>query len=248
MLIGTQRLFREDEVSLILMFAAQAGSWFLCLPQRDARALRAPVAYALVGALLVKGGEAVMDVRLAELVLVIASGVLPAVAVVRERLRPGALPHGLVGIMGAFVPIVLLGWLLTRAFAIPAIACAQHLAEHGEVHQRWRREYGALLRMEAERAARRGESRYHLEDADLADSRSIELVEAPAEPGSWAFTVTPLDCPGCRSFYLDSNDVVRTARRRRAIASDRPAHPNELQYLEYVVLHGCIVLGDYACP
>jgi len=245
---GTLHLLREDEVALFAVIVLEALCWGLiarahALPLL--RVVRGPLGYIFAASGLLVLGSVIEDVRPAEVLILLACGVIPAIALTLERTQPRSL--GKVLWIVTLAPAAAMTVLTIRGFAIPAIACANHMIDHAEVHRQWRLEYRALLELEAMRARQTGESRFELDADDLPPASDVEVTQAVGPPEGWAYTATPKNCGNCRSFYLDSNDVVRSARRRTAINGDRRVYNDEIHYIRNVIHDGCYVLGDVLC-
>ncbi len=245
---GIEHLLREGPGTLQAILLIQSLCWFfLGVPgPAGRRRKRGALAYLFVGSGLMGLAFYTEDVRALELLLFCGSVVLPAVALTRERFRPGEMGRG--WWLLVLVPSLTAGWMLVRGLVIPSVECAQHEAAHGPVHRQWRLEYRALLALERMRERHTGQSRLGPRDHDrLPEPGEIVVQEAPAPPGGWAYVASAPGCDNCRSFYLGSDDAVRFARRRAATALDRQLHWDELDRLRAVIDGGCYVLGDVLC-
>lgn len=245
---GIEHLLREDAATLQVILLLQALCWYGLASRAPTgrRQKRGPMAYLMLGSALLGFAYYTEDVRALEILLLCGSVVLPAVALTRERLRPGELGRGWVLLVA--VPALTAAWMVVRGLVVPSIACAQHEIEHAEVHRQWMLEYRALLALEAMREERTGESRLGARPHDAAlEPGEIVVQEMLARPGGWAYTASAPSCDNCRSFSLDSDDVVRFARRRLPTGSDRRMRWNEVEKLREVIEGGCYVLGDVLC-
>lgn len=242
---GIEHLLRESALHLQLILILEALCWFLASTQRGARRLRGPLLFVMAGLVLLGFSYVTEDVRALELVLLCGGVALPAVLLARERIQPG----GLRGARALLVlaPAAAVAWMVVRGLVIPAIACAEHAVEHAEVHRQWALEYRALVALEEQRAARTGQSRLGSRLWLPPTTEVVEVMEAAGPSGGWAYTASAIGCSNCRSFYLDSDDRLLSARRRRATPLDRPVHWNEIEFLRGVMLAGCYVMGDVLC-
>lgn len=209
------------------------------------RIVRLPLLLVLGMCTLLAAGLVGEDVRPAELCILIGCAVIPTIELTLRRTQ--ASPRGWSRWLVVAGPGLAMSVLLIRAFVLPASACAAHLIEHGEVHRRWALEYRALGELERLRAQRTGLSCFEYEIPDLPPRSAISISQATGPDGGWAYTATPKDCPRCRSFLLDSNGHMRSARWRVAVEEDLPVHGDEIVRLRQVLRDGCYVLGDVLC-